>query len=401
MAAFQYAARKAAGDLVNGMMEAASPREVLEKLAEESLFAVRIDQAKQPTTAILSRGRVGARHVSSLFGQLSDLLHSGVPLLRSLEILQRQSTKPALAAVLTQLRSDVADGASLADAMGRHPTVFSELATSMVRAGQEGGFLEEVLQRVADFADHQQELKSRVIGALAYPLFLLATTCVVLVVMLTFFVPRFEPIFQRMRQANQLPGLTEWLLATSSFIQHHYLLVTMGAVAIAGFGWTLLRSEQGRLAIDRFKLWAPGLRPICRGLAIARFSRILGTLLANGIPILNALRIAKDSAGNRILARAIDQAADSVSGGEPLAGPLKASGQFPGDILEMIAVGEESNSLDRVLVNVANTLERRITRQMDVLVRLLEPVLLLIMAGVTLVVVAALLLPVISSSSVM
>jgi general secretion pathway protein F len=402
MASFEYVARRSAGDLVSGVVEAASPREVLEKLADEALFPVRIGEASQtPAAAMLSRYRVRARHVSAMYSQLSDLLHAGVPLLRSLEILARQSSNPTLAAVLDQLRADVADGTSLADAMGRHPRVFGELATSMVRAGQEGGFLEDVLRRIAEFTEHQEDLKARIAGAMAYPLFLLGVTLVVLAIMLTKFVPRFEPIFERMRQAQKLPALTEWLLSVSAFIQANYVLVIGALIGLPALAWAFARSDRGRLQIDRFKLWAPGLQHIWRGMAIARFTRILGTLLANGIPILNALRIAKDSAGNRILAAVINKAADSVSAGEPLAGPLRASGQFPADTVEMIAVGEESNNLEKVLINVADTAERRLTRRVDLMVRLLEPILLLVMAGVTLIVVAALLLPVFKMSSVM
>jgi len=401
MASFEYVARKSAGDLVTGVLEAASQREVLQKLADERLFAVRIAEAKQAPMARLSQRRVRSRHIATMYGQLSDLLRSGVPLLRSLEILERQSSNPALIAVLNQLRGDVADGTSLADAMGKHPRVFNELARSMVRAGQEGGFLEDVLRRIAEFTDHQEDLKSRVIGALAYPIFLLGVTLVVFIVMLTFFVPRFEPIFARMREHGQLPILTEWLLTTSSFIQSNLYLIVGALVLLVAFISSFLRSEQSRMYIDRFKLSAPGLRNILRGLAIARFSRILGTMLTNGIPILTALRIAKDSTGNRILAAAIDKAADNVSAGASLAAPLRSSGEFPVDVVEMIAVGEEANNLDNVLVNIAETTERRTTRQIDLMVRLLEPILLLFMAGITLIVIASILLPVFKMSSVM
>jgi general secretion pathway protein F/type IV pilus assembly protein PilC len=162
-----------------------------------------------------------------------------------------------------------------------------------------------------------------------------------------------------------------------------------------------VRSEQGRQYLDRFKLWAPGMRNIWLGLAISRFSRILGTMLTNGIPILTALRVSKDSTGNRILAAAVDKAADNVSAGASLAAPLRASGRFPVDVVEMIAVGEEANNLEKVLVGIADTTERRTTRQIDLMVRLLEPILLLLMAGVTLIVIAAILLPVFRMSSLM
>jgi general secretion pathway protein F/type IV pilus assembly protein PilC len=328
-------------------------------------------------------------------------MRSGVPLLRSLEILERQASNPALGTVLGQLRGEVADGTTLADAMAKHPGVFNELSISMVRAGQEGGFLEDVLSRIAEFTDHQEDLRSRVVGALAYPLFLLGVTFLVLIVMLTYFVPRFEPIFARMRDAGKLPALTDMLLSASGFIQSHYLIL-LGAV---GFLIALIRagvrSEQGRQYLDRFKLWAPGMRNIWLGLAISRFSRILGTMLTNGIPILTALRVSKDSTGNRILAAAVDKAADNVSAGASLAAPLRASGRFPVDVVEMIAVGEEANNLEKVLVGIADTTERRTTRQIDLMVRLLEPILLLLMAGVTLIVIAAILLPVFRMSSLM
>jgi general secretion pathway protein F/type IV pilus assembly protein PilC len=401
MASFEYTARRAAGDLVTGVIEAATQREVLQKLADDRLFAVRVAETKSVPMARFSQRRVRSRHVSTMYGQLSDLLRSGVPLLKSLEILERQSSNQALVAVLAQLRADVADGTSLADAMQKHPRMFNELATSMVRAGQEGGFLEDVLRRIAEFTDHQEDLKSRVVGALAYPLFLLGVTLMVLVVMMLWFVPRFDPIFERMRKAGKLPALTEYLLATSTFIQSHYILMIGALIFVVSMVSTVFRSDQGRAYIDRFKLWAPGMRSIWRGLAIARFSRILGTMLTNGIPILTALRIAKDSTGNRILATAIDKAADNVSAGAPLAAPLRASGEFPTDVVEMIAVGEESNNLENVLVSIAEATERRTTRQIDLMVRLLEPILLLFMAGVTLLVIAAILLPVFKMSAVM
>lgn len=394
MSAFQYVARNATGELVKGVVEAASQREVLQKLGDETLFTVSIEEARGAPTAALSRHRVRSRHVARAYSQLSDLLRSGVPLLRSLEILHRQSSNPTLAKVLDQVRGDVADGSSLADAMARHPRVFSQLASSMVRAGEEGGFVEDVLRRIAEFTEHQEELKSRVTGALAYPVFLLAVTSAVLLVMLTWFVPRFAQIFERLREAQRLPVLTELLLGTSAFIQTHYVLLLGGLVILICGVSAALKSEQGKLYIDRFKLWAPGLEYIWRGLAIARFSRILGTMLANGIPILTALRISKDSTGNRILANAVDKAAENVASGNTLAGPLKASGEFPIDVSEMIAVGEESNNLEQVLVGIADATERRIARQLDLLVRLLEPILLLFMAALTLMIVAALLLPV-------
>jgi general secretion pathway protein F len=337
--------------------------------------------------------------MATFYSQLSDLLRSGVPLLRSLDILERQSAQPALAEVVREVRANVADGTGLAEAMARHPRAFNELAVSMVRAGQEGGFLEDVLQRIANFTEHQEDLKSKVVGALAYPVFLAVVGFLVLNGLVIFFVPRFEPIFKKLEEQGQLPALTQGLIAVSHTMQRQgWWMVLLAGAAIYGFRrWAA--TEKGRLIVDGWRLRLPGVGRIWLHLALSRFSRILGTLLHNGIPILQALKIAKDSTGNRVLTQAIDRSAENIRAGDSLALPLGASKHFPRDVVEMIAVGEESNNLEKVLVDIADALEKRTTRQLDLFVRLLEPVMLLVMAGVTLLVVAGLLLPVFKMSS--
>jgi general secretion pathway protein F/type IV pilus assembly protein PilC len=277
--------------------------------------------------------------------------------------------------------------------MAPHSRAFNELTVSMVRAGQEGGFLEDVLKRIADFTDHQEDLKSKVVGALAYPVFLSIIGTAIVFGLVIFLVPRFEQMFQRQQASGDLPMLTVLLLDTSRFLQNNilWLLVVFAGLWFGFRRW--VQTETGRWIVDGWKLRVPGAGRIWLNLAIARFCRILGTLLHNGIPILTALKIAKDSTGNRRLTVAIDQAAENVTGGQSLAQPLAASGYFPRDTVEMVTVGEESNSLETVLLNIADSTERRTTRQLELFVRLLEPIMLLIMAGITLVVVMALLLP--------
>lgn len=391
---FVYTARQATGAQTTGTLSANNEREVLTLLDQRGLFPVKIEPAKAAAMSKMGMvKRIKPRLLATLFGQLADLLHSGVPLLRSLEILERQTHQPNLAEVLKDVRVRVADGTSLADAMSYQGKVFSDLHISMVRAGQEGGFLEDVLKRIAEFTDHQEELKSKVIGALAYPVFLSIVGTVIVFGLIIFLVPQFETMFQRQRETGDLPILTIMLLNSSRFLQDNILYLSLGLVLL-WFGlrhW--LSSEAARRRIDSFKLKVPGAGRIWTSLAVARFCRILGTLLHNGIPILNALKIAKDSTGNRCLTDAIDKASENVKGGQSLAQPLANSGYFPTDVIEMIAIGEESNSLETVLVNIADSIERRTTRQLDLLVRLLEPVMLLIMAFITLIVVLALLLP--------
>lgn len=400
MPEFTYEALASSGQRSQGTLTAGSEREVMSMLDARGLFPVRIAAAKVSAGSGKRWGRkIRGRHMATFYSQLADLIRSGVPLLRGLDILERQSSQPALSEIVREIRAKVADGTSLADAMAAHPRAFNELAVSMVRAGQEGGFLEDVLKRIADFTEHQEDLKAKVVGALAYPVFLAVVGTIVLNVLVIFFVPRFEPIFQRLAEKNELPAMTEMLMGTSHFMQRWWwLLALAGAgVFLAYRRWTA--TENGRFIVDGWRLRIPGAGYIFLHLALSRFTRILGTMLHNGIPILFALKIAKDSTGNRVLTRAIEQAAENVTGGNSLAAPLAACKHFPRDVVEMVAVGEESNSLETVLLDIANGLEKRTSRQLELFVRLLEPVMLLVMAAVTLLVVASLLLPVFKMSS--
>jgi general secretion pathway protein F/type IV pilus assembly protein PilC len=418
MPEFTYEARAITGQRSQGTLTANSEREVMSMLDARGLFPVRIELQKAPGGALggfrFGRRRVKKSALATMYSQLADLLRSGVPLLRSLDILEQvnshtsartadgSATPPArtpLADVLREVRARVADGTGLAQAMGHHPDVFDELAVSMVRAGQEGGFLEDVLRRIADFTEHQEDLKAKVTGAMAYPIFLAVVGFIVLNVLVIFFVPRFEPIFKKLEEQGELPGLTVAIVGLSHALQNHGLIVLAFAVGL----WILFRrwarSDSGRLRMDAFRLRMPGAGTIFLNLALSRFSRILGTMLKNGIPILQALRIAKDSTGNKVLAGAIEKSAENIKAGDSLAKPLAHSHHFPRDVVEMVAVGEESNSLEKVLIDIAEALEKRTTRQLDLFVRLLEPAMLLVMAVATLVVVAGLLLPVFKMSS--
>lgn len=387
---------------MTGVLTASSKQDALGALSAKSLFPVRIDLAESTKSQQKYVGRrVGARHLCVFYTQLADLLKSGVPLLRSLELLGKQSVNPTLKLVIQDVREQVADGTRLAEAMRPHPKVFTELAVSMIRAGEEGSFLEDVLKRISAFTEHQQELKNRVVGAMVYPAFLLVMGGLIVSGMLIFFVPKFEPIFERMGERGELPWATTTLIAFSEFAQKYWM---GGLVVLAGGVFLLiqwLKTPEGRLKADQFRLKAPGLGPVVRSLAIARFCRILGTLLRNGVPILLSLRIAKDATGNLVLSEAISTAADNISEGKSLARPLQASGQFPEEVVEMISVGEEANNLEQVLINIAENMERRTNQLLDMLVKLLEPALLTVMAGIILFVVLALLWPIMQSSSIL
>jgi general secretion pathway protein F/type IV pilus assembly protein PilC len=399
MAEYQYIARELTGLQVQGTISAASEREALGSLAAKNLFPVSINLAQAAKAHQANkRRRVPSRVLAQFYTQLSDLLRAGVPLLRSLDLLVRQTQQMTLKLVVQEVRDQVADGMRLAEALRQHPTVFSELTISIVRAGEEGSFLEESLQRIADFTEHQEELKGRVIGAMAYPAFLVIVGGIIMVGMLVFFVPKFEPLFETMRQEGTLPWATISLLAVSGFLQTYgwFLLVAIGVGVYLGRNY--FEKEEGRRRFDEIRLKIFGIGRVVRSLAIARFCRVLGTLLRNGVPILGSLHIAKDATGNRVIRDAISQAADHVSSGRSLAQPLAECGQFPTDVLEMIAVGEEANNLEQVLIGIADKMERQTNRQLDFVVRMLEPLMLLIMAIVILYLLIALMLPIFNSS---
>jgi general secretion pathway protein F/type IV pilus assembly protein PilC len=394
---FSYIAVDATGKRVSGSISAGSRREALAALSSRALFPVEVHGEGTAASAGRVR-RVPPQQLATMYGQLADLLRSGVPLLRSLEVLREQSTHAGLKHVLGEVHRQVEDGATLAQAMGRYENIFGEMAISMVRAGGEGAFLEEALSRVAEFTEAQEDLKKRTLGAVIYPLVVATFGTLVVAALIVFFVPQFAQLFERLRDRGELPLITEWLLWLSDTLR--WAGPPLLAVLVV-FGWWIrrkLRTEAGRWWWDRTKLRMPLAGQIFWHLAVARFCRVLGTLLRNGVPILRSLEIASEATGNRVLAAAIREASESISAGQPLAEPLAQSGRFPPMVIEMIAVAEQANTLEQVLVNIADGLERRTWRKLDLAVRLLEPILLVLLAGAVLVVVLALLLPILKMS---
>lgn len=393
MPEFVYTARTLSGEDIAGTITASSKRETLTALAERSLFPLHVTEKTKPQW--FRRRRIKASVLSGNLSQLADLLENGVALLEALTILANQCPHPAFADVLTDVRDQVAEGTTLDDAFSKNSEVFGELTVSMVRAGSEGAFLEDALKRTADFLEKQQELKSRVTGAMIYPVFLASLGGVITTVLIVFFVPMFAELFQRLeRDGGGLPLPTVVLLSTSDFLGKYGIFV--GAAALGGILWGrhAISSDRGRLAVDRWKLKIPVAGPIFLGYAVSRFCRILGTLLRNGVPLLRALEISSDSAGNRVLAKAIQESQENVSAGETLSSPLAECGLIPKPVMAMISVAEEANNLDDVLVGIADGIDRKTARQIDVMVRLAEPAMLLFMGALIGFVLVALLLPI-------
>ena len=398
MPEFKYSARNASGQKIEGVLNAAAEAEAVASITAGGLFPVEV-KAVVASTISDRIGRVSAQRMSAFYSQLADLLRGGVPLLRSIWILQDQSSNKNLKAVLDKIYRRVEEGETLAEAMMRYPMVFGEMAIQMVRAGTEGGFLEESLEHVAHFTESQDDLRNRVTGAAAYPMVLTVFMSLIVVVVLTYFVPQFDPLFEDLRAQGSLPLITEVLLATGKSMQ--YLvpigvpLIALGIFAV--FRWS--KKEQGRRFFDRLKIRIPVAGKLFEGFAVARFCRVLGTLLRNGVPIIKSLDISADATGNKILGDTIQKATEHISSGQRLAEPLAASKVFPTSVVEMISVAEESNTLDTVLIGIADSLEKRNWRQLDIAVKFLEPMMLVVLGSVILVIVLAIMIPIFNMSS--
>jgi len=376
MAEYEYTARDRSGDQVTGVIQAENEPAVARALDEQKLYPISIAPAK--IVHHHSGGRVKLADLSIMYGQFSDLLRSGVPMMRSLDTLQRAFSKGALGRILQQIRQGVADGQSLADAAAPHDNVFTPLHIAMIKAGERGGFLEDVLSNLGDYIDRVDDLRNKVRGALIYPALLVVLGITSVLVVLLALVPKFKTVFG---QLTNMPTPTKVMFGLSDLLIAYWpsvlAAIALVAMAIAGF----LKSQAGRELWAAWQIRLPVVGAMIRSICVGRFCRILGTLLASGVPILQALGIAKDAAGSAILAKSIEKASDSVREGQKLAEPLRQAGLFPPGIIEMIAVAEESNQMEKTLLQVANNVERRSARQVDAMVRLVEPLILVCIAA--------------------
>lgn len=370
-------ARTAAGELQKGVMQGESEAAIVRTLADRGLFAVAVTEVQDAKPLLGGSRRVRLRDVGTVFRQLADLLRVGVPVLRSLDTLAKACSSPPLAEVIRDLREKISQGETLAEAVGEHPKVFTSLHKAMILAGEEAGFLEGVLENLAEFIERQDELRAKVRGMLIYPVVLLGIGGLLMLGILIFLVPMFRDFFGEM----VLPMPTQVLFAASAMLVDHSMLLLAGLVLFVAGVWAFGRSETGHRYKEHLRLTLPLVGKLNRAVSMARFCRILGTMLHNGVPILRALDISKGATGSETLEAGIEEAAASVRAGEALAEPLRATGGFTPDVIEMIAVAEESNQMDTVLVRIADTVEKRANQMVDTAVRLMEPLILVFLAG--------------------
>ncbi len=396
MPEFQYKARNRAGKTLSGQLTANTKKDALDMLARQGLFPISIDDAARGEIHIEKwfARRPPDTVIANFLRQLSELLNNGVPVLAAFQVLSKQEQNPVLREVIEDIYGQIAEGTGIDSAFASHPTVFDDLTISIIRAGSEGAFLEDALKRTAGFMEQQAAMKGRVISAMIYPATLLIVGVIVVTVLLIFFVPKFQPMFDSLIDSGgELPAATKALLAFKAFIGHYGLFLVGGIIALGIVAKIALKTQAGSRMMDRWKLKIPLLGPVVQSSCISRFCRVFGTLLENGVPILRALDISSHSTGNAVLAQAVEKSAEAVSAGDPLSKPLSDSGLFPPQVMAMISIAEESNNLESVLVNVSESIERELTKKLDVMVRMLEPMMLLLLASGVFFIIIALLMP--------
>ena len=339
--------------------------------------------------------RISAETLGVATRQLATLLQAGVPMVDALNAMIEQIDNQNLKRIFSEVKGDVNEGLSLADALGKHKC-FSSIYVNMVRAGESSGALEVVLERLSEFLEGQAQLKNRVMGAILYPAVMMIIGCIVMVVMLTSVVPRIAQVF--IHAKIQLPLMTRMLIGLSGFLSNFWWLVLIGLGFSIFFALRFIKTPKGRFLWDSFKLNAPVIGPIARMISVARFSRTLSTLLASSVPLLSSLQIVRNVLNNSILEKTIDDVRDAVREGEDIATPLKRSGCFPPMVTHMIAIGEKSGQLEQMLTRVAISYEQQVQIRVGMLTSLLEPVMIVIMGGSVGFIVFAILTPIMQMS---
>jgi len=393
MALYQYKALQGDGKMTEGRLEAGGRQEAFRLIEGRGLTPVSLAEPSvvkgKPSANAASEAsplfqfggkKVTPRMLENFTRLLSSLLAAGVPLSRALVILTKEATAPVAKAKWKQVYDFVVDGMSLADAMAQSPDTFPRVYVAMVQAGETGGFLDLVLAQIADFQAREKELKSKVMTALLYPVILLVLALGVLVFLLVFFIPRFQTIFTGF--GAELPLITRIIVGASELMRGYGLFVAVGL----GIGGYLLRtwflSDAGKRVWEKFVLRAPVVGPLVAQFAMARFCRMLGTLLGAGVPLINGLNVARKSIGNQILVDAVANSIERVKEGDQLGASLgDCKDLFSGAVLEMISVAEESGKLDAELVRLANVTEGDLDRQLKSAVALAEPLMLFLIAG--------------------
>jgi len=407
---FAYTAVDAQGKTHQGTVEANSAADAAAAIKKQGRFPTNIAETSAAAVAAKGKGlslpfsfgggsgtgKVPAKVLTVFTRQLSTLISAGLPLLRSLRTLSKQEKNANLKKIMASLAESVEGGTTFSEALAQHPKAFNKLYVNMVKAGELGGVLEVVLTRLAEFAEKSQRIRGKVTSAMVYPIVVLTIAVGIVTFLMLFIVPKFEAIFKDMLGGRPLPFITQTIMDISRFIQGHFFLLA-GMLVLAVVGLRLSMRLPGVPAkVDQFKLKLPLFGDMLTKTAVARFSRTLGTLVSSGVPILQALQITRDTAGNERVSSAIDNIHDNVKEGESMVSPMEASQIFPPMVVSMVQVGEETGQLPDMLTKVADVFEEEVDTAVAGLTSLLEPVMIVLLALIVGTIVVALFLPLIT-----
>jgi type IV pilus assembly protein PilC len=419
MPRFTYVALDARGQESTGLVDAVSTSDAIGQLRKAGYFPTNVSEegkgsgpenkatrtaieavpqtrAAQKKTTLFQRRKVKPKQLMIFTRQLATLIDSGLPLLRGLSVLSKQERDPVLKRAIDSLADSVQSGNTFSESLAQHPFIFNDLYVNMVRAGELGGMLEVALNRLAEFQEKAAKIKNKVAAAMVYPIIVLTMAVGILSFLLVFIVPKFEAIFHDMLGNKRLPAITVFVIGFSDFVKAHALVLLGGIAAVLMACKLAARTRGGRVVADSLKLRLPLFGDLLRKTAISRFSRTLGTLITSGVPILQALNITRETAGNMVLARAIGQVHDSVKEGESIAQPLETSGAFPPMVISMIDVGEETGQLPEMLLKIAEVYDDEVDNSVAALTSVLEPMMIVFLAVIVGTIVIALFMPLIS-----
>ncbi len=425
MATFQYIAKDAQGNERRGTVEAADRAQAIASVRAAGLLPSAIGEVKSaPAPAAAKKaapkksaaaapkknlgkkeikiklpsifgGRVKPKDLTTFTRQLATLVNAGLPLMRCIEVLKKQNQVPAMGSCLNGISESIAGGGTFSEALTAYPKIFDNLYVNMVKAGEAGGVLEVVLNRLAEFAEKAQAIKNKVKGAMIYPSVVLLAAIGITAFLLVTVIPKFKQVFSDILGDASLPAVTEFVMGVSEFVQHNGLQIAIGVAAVVVIYKVLGRTETGARLLDVMRLKMPVTGTLVKRTAISQVTRTLGTLLSSGVPILQALQIVRDTAGNRVIAGALQTVHDAVKEGESMTDPLAACGVFPPMVVSMVQVGEETGGLADMLTRIANTYDDEVDNAVAGLTAAIEPALIIFLAVVVGTIVIAMFLPMI------
>jgi type IV pilus assembly protein PilC len=419
MPKYNYVAMDSRGKETKGTIEVANQNEAIGRLKEMGFFPTKVVEAEKSEKKAEGKGKApgGAKKkggglnfnikipgfggkvkpkvLTTFTRQLATLVDAGLPLLRGLRVLEKQERNLTLKGIIGELSTAIEGGSTFSEGLAQHPKVFNRLYVNMVKAGELGGVLEVVLNRLSEFMEKAQKIKGKVIAAMFYPVAVMVVAVAILAVLMVWVVPKFQDIFKDMLDGEDLPGFTRLVLGISNTIKNHFLATIGGCVGVFVMYKIFARTRFGRRVVDRISLRIPVFGPVLSKVAIARFTRTLGTLISSGVPILQALTIVRETSGNVIVSEAVGAVHESVKEGETITAPLEAANVFPPMVISMVDVGEQTGALPEMLMKIADNYDEEVDNAVAAMTSLLEPIMIVFLAVIVGSIVIALFLPLI------